>query len=465
MQNHFETSSTTMARQEENIRRTRSGRPINGSYRTDSLQAPKTRQARSRSKSPVRKQPKKPKTTVALQGPLSELTEHMKDVHLKDLEVWVHRSAEDRRKEARARKGYITRPMNAFILYRSAYADRTKAWCSENNHQVVSKVCGASWALEDEKIKTYYKNLYEIEKENHALAFPEYKFSPAKTQTKKKRKSEEMDDDSDGDWGQTNTVRRRHREGRDASYPARSVPPVTDDHEQYVQSHDWNYPATRVWQLPQQHAEISQYAPPQIMPYYDNNINHALSQEQLMQNLYNNSLLGIPMTSYPELSYLRSNATTPAAAVDPSLPASYGLTRQALRDHQNSYSLPYPNLPTPVRTTPVIASQHIEPSKQIPVYMNEPPHPLPRAHALMHADQSLEAHERRDSWGAQLDHIPGLEHQGEFESYMSEPHGRDAYLGHPQELADGKDSGGEYAPLESGLNGLLKVDRDNDEDG
>jgi hypothetical protein len=461
-----------MAQQDENIRRTRSGRPINGHYRTDSPQAPKTRRARSRSKSPVRKQPRKAKNPVNLPGPLSELTENMKDVPVKDLEVWVHRSSEDRQKEVNARKGYVTRPMNAFILYRSAYADRTKAWCSENNHQVVSKVCGASWALESEKIKNYYKSLYEIEKDNHAIAFPEYKFSPAKAQSKKKRKSEEMADDSDGDWAQSHSVRRRHREGRDASYPARSVPPVTVDHETYANRNDWIYQEPRAWQAPQYRMELeSQYAPPPRLPYYEPAINHALTQEQLMQNLYNSALLGVPMGIYPELSQLRSNATTPAAAVDPNLPSSYGMTRPILQSTHAPYSMSYPELPPPSvqQYVPVIASQHhIEPIKQIPAtYIEEPPRPQPlNHHSLAVQEEAIVSTDgdtaRRDSWGVHLHHIPNLEHQGEFERFLSETHDSPVY--HDPDLEEPldtkHDTAGHYRALESGEleEGIGKVD-------
>ncbi|KAG9800399.1 hypothetical protein KCU63_g25214, partial [Aureobasidium melanogenum] len=115
---------------------------------------------------------------VVLQAPLSVLTKNS-DTPLRDMEAWANRSVEERRSEV-TKANKIARPMNRFMLYRSAYAERTKKWCDQNNHQIVSKVTGQSWKkLEPKEIKDYYDRLATIERENHQRAFPEYKFSPA----------------------------------------------------------------------------------------------------------------------------------------------------------------------------------------------------------------------------------------------------------------------------------------------
>lgn len=133
--------------------------------------------------------PKLPKLTK----PLSELTKDYKDLPIKNMERWVHRTAEDRRQEVEKRGGYVTRPMNSFMLYRSAFAERTKLWCLQNNHQVVSSVSGESWPLEPTAIREKYNELAKIERGNHQAAHPGYKFSPSKAQNSKKRKDPKED--------------------------------------------------------------------------------------------------------------------------------------------------------------------------------------------------------------------------------------------------------------------------------
>ncbi|PYH99147.1 hypothetical protein BO71DRAFT_314810 [Aspergillus ellipticus CBS 707.79] len=120
-----------------------------------------------------------------LAGPLSELTKHMDSVPIKDMESHVHRSIERRHEEVVKNNGKIARPMNSFMLYRSAFAERAKTLFSQNNHQVVSEAAGDSWRLESNEIRTKYERLAHIEKINHLEAHPGYKFSPAKD--KKKR--------------------------------------------------------------------------------------------------------------------------------------------------------------------------------------------------------------------------------------------------------------------------------------
>lgn len=123
--------------------------------------------------------------------PLSELTKHMTDVPIKDMEAWVHRPLADRQMVAKD-KGKIARPMNSFMLYRSAYADRAKKWFAQNNHQVVSTMAGQSWRLESSDVRKKYELLAKIEKINHEKAHPGYRFAPEKD---KKKRDKSPDDD------------------------------------------------------------------------------------------------------------------------------------------------------------------------------------------------------------------------------------------------------------------------------
>ena len=100
--------------------RTRSGRSTRG--RTDSpFSTGKSRV--SKSPAPRSKKDKKSKVdkskTPKLTAPLSVLTKDM-DVPVKDMDAWVNRPADVRRQEVDKRNGYVTRPMNSFMLYRSA---------------------------------------------------------------------------------------------------------------------------------------------------------------------------------------------------------------------------------------------------------------------------------------------------------------------------------------------------------
>ncbi|USW48013.1 Putative High mobility group box domain-containing protein [Septoria linicola] len=204
--------------------RTRSGRSTG--TRTDS---PFSTSKSRVSKSPGPKKEKKSKLDKSklpkLTAPLSVLTEGM-DVPVKDTEAFVNRPVAVRLQEVAAQGGYIKRPQNSFILYRSAYADRCKKWCEQHNHQIVSSVAGQSWPLESEEVRNRFDEWAKIERQHHQEAHPKYKFSPSKTSTKR-RKGEMTDDedetsdlddrDPDGEYRGGRQVRQR-RQDRDAAY-------------------------------------------------------------------------------------------------------------------------------------------------------------------------------------------------------------------------------------------------------
>ena len=137
-----------------------------------------------------------------LTGPLSELTKDMTNIPIKDTEAWVNRSVEERREEAK-KDNFVKRPSNSFILYRSAYADRARAWEKSPNHQKISSLAGESWALEPPEIRKQFDAWAKIERDNHAKAFPEYKFQPqtgkAANRKRKGRAGDSEDELSDND--------------------------------------------------------------------------------------------------------------------------------------------------------------------------------------------------------------------------------------------------------------------------
>nr|POE71399.1 transcription factor ste11 [Quercus suber] len=158
--------------------------------------------SRSRvSKSPMSRADKSKKSKLEksrrpkLMAPLSVLTKDM-STPMKDMDAWVNRSLEIRRQEVEKRNGYVTRPMNSFMLYRSAYADRTKVWCTQNNHQVVSSLSGESWPMESQEVRDQFNEWARVERQNHQAAHPDYKFSPSKLNNKR-RKGGYCEDEAD----------------------------------------------------------------------------------------------------------------------------------------------------------------------------------------------------------------------------------------------------------------------------
>jgi hypothetical protein len=131
-----------------------------------------------------------PPDKIALTMPLSVCTASLSRVSARDIAGWVARSASVRHREVRQRKGHTARPLNSFMLYRSAYINRARAWCRQNKEQVLSQVIAASWKMEPTEVRQCYERYANIERSNHAKAHPTYKFSPrrAKLADPKKKK-------------------------------------------------------------------------------------------------------------------------------------------------------------------------------------------------------------------------------------------------------------------------------------
>ncbi|EXJ85958.1 hypothetical protein A1O1_06327 [Capronia coronata CBS 617.96] len=192
------------------------------STRTSASPAPRSQARRNLKKKPARK------GAPVIDQPLSLLTKDY-TTPVKDMGAWVHRPVADRMAEVEKKKGYISRPMNSFMLYRAAYADRVKQFCKENNHQVVSQVTGASWPLEPKEVREMYERYSLIERDNHQAAHPNYKFAPNKAAKRPRpgRNDDDGDDasDSDPDWeGSTRSSKRSRSARRFDSRSASSTP-------------------------------------------------------------------------------------------------------------------------------------------------------------------------------------------------------------------------------------------------
>jgi hypothetical protein len=377
------------------------------------------------------------------------------------MEAWVQRPVEERQKEAEQRKGYITRPMNSFMLYRSAYAERTKAWCAQNNHQVVSSVSGASWPMEPPELREFYNNLAKIERHNHQLAHPNYKFSPAKpgTASRKRKGGDESDfGDGDGDWAVTNGVKDRTRVGRDASYPARSAPTLNSNDEPFALHSD---PYQKVWETTMADGRIQQFQQnphfsqrhaypmyPTATAYYlatQQPAHHILQQGSMLDQTdlnFSSGLVGLPGSSFHELTEMRSTAPTPAAPIDPQLEPGLGNIPYLPYDpaggsNHLQYASTYPSFPPPEQLSyevPSIEEPIEEPQRSAVESEKEPEVEQP-----VHEEHKP----RQDSWQQGLSEIPELEHPSEFDPFLGDHEAQGS--SHEELDHDGKELADELA--------------------
>jgi hypothetical protein len=125
-------------------------------------------------------------TKATLLVPLSVCTANLTHVSTKDIAGWATRSASVRRKEFK-QTGHIARPLNSFMLYRSAYLNKARAWCRQNKEQVLSQVIGESWKMETSEVRAYYERFAKLEHANHFKAHPTYKFSPRRARLASRR--------------------------------------------------------------------------------------------------------------------------------------------------------------------------------------------------------------------------------------------------------------------------------------
>jgi len=338
--------------------------------RHDSPQPKPTPKAR-KAKAAKGEKAKTPKLTAAL----SMLTEALHHIPVKDMEAWVNRSADVRRKEAEKRNGYITRPMNSFMLYRSAYAERAKAWCLQNNHQVVSSVAGESWPLEPPEVRDRFNEYAKMERINHQNAHPSYKFSPSKAAAPPRKRKDEWSDEEPSDLEDAEWAPEGGRRSRQAKRFQRSIsyPPNLGQPEYMDRGfgHNTNGMMRSSWQMtnegrpmpmPMHHDVYNQYYQTAVYPNVHMGVHYG--EDLRMRHVgvpaaaaapapapglqfSSNQLLGLPGGNASDLmSQLQPQATTPFddGQVDPLLLAYDGSHRSGVEpvalhhDYRSGYS-------------------------------------------------------------------------------------------------------------------------------
>ncbi|KAK0234986.1 hypothetical protein EDD85DRAFT_841357, partial [Armillaria nabsnona] len=80
---------------------------------------------------------------------------------------------------------HIPRPSNAYIIFRSEFVALNKESLSKTQ-QKASKLAGAAWRRLPKEIQDHYKGLAKERKEEHARAYPGYKFKPRRSKRGKK---------------------------------------------------------------------------------------------------------------------------------------------------------------------------------------------------------------------------------------------------------------------------------------
>lgn len=354
----------------------------------DKVRVIKTARSRRRNKQGKADRGASPKITA----PLSELTKDLTHIPIRDMEAWVNRPIEVRRKEVEQKNGKIARPMNSFMLYRSAYAERTKEWCAQNNHQVVSRASGQSWPLEPPEIREKFELLAIIERDNHQKAHPGYKFAPNKSHTPpKKKRAVEEDEPSDLDDPEYNlrsspaNFRKRARSSEaDSCYESRDSTPF--DNQDLFPAGSYNRSS---WQVNNPGRPMpGMLSPPEQTHYFQPSIHPSMMGPNVedvrlrkmglpgVQYSATATLAGLPGSVHHELLQPQSTATTPGQSddsqLDPQLLAfdgesaelgaaggAYSNTQYALWQADpatNSYlpvSGPLPSNPTQYHVEPV----------------------------------------------------------------------------------------------------------------
>ncbi|KAF2968667.1 hypothetical protein GQX73_g4927 [Xylaria multiplex] len=127
---------------------------------------------------PGRKMEAPPSTLAGtpLSAPLSQLAEGLPNIPELDMEAFVYRERADR-----IMRGKITRPINAFLLYRQAYQLHVQYLYNTKDSRDVSRIVGVSWRMEDKKVRNWFHELADIEKAEHARLFPNYSYQPGKS--------------------------------------------------------------------------------------------------------------------------------------------------------------------------------------------------------------------------------------------------------------------------------------------
>ncbi|KAJ9652938.1 hypothetical protein H2198_007847 [Neophaeococcomyces mojaviensis] len=182
------------------------------SYRSVPIHKKAIRRTDTKKKQIQGKNARKPQKELTITEPLSV----MNNGPVMDMMAWATRSNDERYKEVVKRKGKIPRPVNCFMMYRTAYSVRIKQWAAQgNNNQLISRVAGASWVLESDELKEFYTRCAEADKANHQAAFPDYKYDPKKRSHRKMKDhdncSSELGDPEESEDEDQPPIRRSRR--------------------------------------------------------------------------------------------------------------------------------------------------------------------------------------------------------------------------------------------------------------
>ncbi|OAP60905.1 hypothetical protein AYL99_05907 [Fonsecaea erecta] len=322
---------------------TRSGRTIGTPSSTGGTESSRASLSPSSRKN-LRKKACGKKGGPAIDQPLSLLTKDYK-TPVRDMGLWVHRPVEERLAEVERKKGYVARPMNSFMLYRSAYAERVKQFCKENNHQVVSQVTGASWPLEPKEVREMYERFAIIERDNHAAAHPNYKFAPNKAG--KRTRNEGDVSDSDPDWeGSVKSSKRsrsvRRFESRSASStPFEDRPPVYHrliQAQHRLPGYEMSNPYGPAPIMVSSNGMVGDYyqAAPAVGPYeHVSNVTYRRLEEAFSPYQTTMGLVGLPHADHHEL------LTTYPAPQPAAVPVQHDILDPRLGQLDPSYQIVY----------------------------------------------------------------------------------------------------------------------------
>ncbi|PQE06379.1 HMG box protein [Rutstroemia sp. NJR-2017a WRK4] len=351
----YSTPGTSPATPKSEVLTTRSGLALHRSVHHTLKPMPEGQGRGEKAPKPkVKKEKVKAEKKVArIEKPLSELTKDIEEVPVIDVEAYVNRSVEERRREVEEGKsqGKVKRPMNSFMLYRKAYQNRAKHWCLGNNHQVVSQVCGDSWPLEPDEIREKYTELARVERINHQNAHPGYKFSPTKPGTSKNPNKRKMSEDlasdvsdlSDFDWqgGRSRATKKsrtsasRQMQQQPVVYPTRrsAYQYSSRDHSMEPDYSGYNKSPYQVLNTGSPHP--SQYSSTDIQSgqYYQPNMRHnqnALGIGDIMMqktaasgvHSYQVSIPGGPESDMMHSQQRYHGSPPPDSRIDPSLMAN-----------------------------------------------------------------------------------------------------------------------------------------------
>ncbi|KAI0666229.1 hypothetical protein C8Q78DRAFT_460147 [Trametes maxima] len=110
---------------------------------------------------------------------------------------------------------HIPRPRNAFMIFRSQHCTNVKESRVEHDHRMISKILGEVWRKLDDDKKSYYKQLAAEEKREHALRYPNYRFSPQ--QRAEKAKKRKVKRNGPADKQRCETIAKFFLEGKDGN--------------------------------------------------------------------------------------------------------------------------------------------------------------------------------------------------------------------------------------------------------